>query len=255
MSKDRIRVSYTVHGQPILNFFMAPKRGVDPGFIFGLKENLAGLEVSDYHLTTVVKDNHIESHVKIIKGGETEYCKNPLFTFDEINKKMERAIKRYTRKLHWNTVVYIPINELKENLLEIYEKYGDGIIEEIDGSINIPLEYHLGTVEVDIENTHRWKRKRLCQIMPTEFFCAVIMDGEVPRFIYPLNEKDLYFCISDRQFRFLQGLGGRINGMMIYLEQLLDDPNMSMVLEEKIKKRLEGVSIPSNSKPTNNPYY
>ena len=135
-------------------------------------------------------------------------------------------------------------------LLEIFEKYGDGIIEEIDGSINIPLEFHLGTIEIDIENTHRWKRKRLCQMKPTEFFCAVIMDGEVPRFINPLDEKDLYFCISERQFRFLQDLGGRFNGMKTYLEQLLDDPNMTIVLEENIKKRLEGVSIPSNSRPT-----
>jgi hypothetical protein len=195
MSKKKIKVHYTIDGlRAFYSYIQGPLKR-DPGFVYGL----GGIETDGSHLTVVFKDDTMYRHIKTKVNGQEIRHNLPPISIHELGEKSLQRFMRFIKKIHGNTRIYIPQNDLKTKLEELFSSID--VSEGLARSKEFPMEYYYIEIELDLDNDERWKKIRVNQLKDNNETISIWMDGNIPRIVMPLDDGPYYICFSNRQLK------------------------------------------------------
>lgn len=229
MSKEKQTISSTLLGEDIVKFFIAGPLKTDPGFIIGLRE--PGL--SDIHLTVVIKDNRIETHISDRTNGITHRIYSKPIEFDEIARVFIRRVRTWERSIHGNQLAFLPVGDLRSELHALMKT--QGTIKKDDGTIVYPLELTEAELLMDFENPDRWTTSRVSRLDAESDIFSIIIENAIIRMVFPSGEKGMYLCPSFRQLDNLVEYMLDTIGFDQYLEELTQRTEFAALIQLRVE--------------------
>ncbi len=177
------------------------------GMVFGLC--LEG--VGDIHLITMDDGDFISNHITD-RTGSAPLRKNigkiPKIRYEALMNSRIRWIRKY----HGNQKCWVMTQKLMEKI--------DSDFKNLANSRQIPLELINGQIVLDFDNSDRWKRVRIRELM-TIRRVGFVEDGYIIRIVEPFD-KNTMFYYSDLQFKRWSHKLARMMGIEEYMDYVIN---------------------------------